>query len=257
MPATVTRDSRVNAEVGPATVEKQLEALGFETERQFYRTDMGPNVVGTLKGRFSDATVVLGAHYDSRSANGNSPTDPAPGANDDGSGSASLLEAARVLTTAELSYDYTLVVAFFSGEEQGLFGSKALAAKLKADNTDVIAMLQSDMVAYRAPGNPIEIGLVDRNTSPFLNDALFTIYELYLPATVRLGYTSVCCTDSLSFNELGFLATAQFESLSSRVLDPMYHNVGDVVDRADFDIDGELATHCHALVASALTFLGV
>jgi len=68
----------------------------------------------------------------------------APGANDDGSGTALALELARIMSTRK--WRNTLVFVAFSGEEQGLYGSKALAARAVAENWKVDAVLSNDMV---------------------------------------------------------------------------------------------------------------
>src|SRR4030095_15802633 len=88
------------------------------------------NVIARRPGaRPGSGKYVLGAHYDSiarRTPNWNHQTDPAPGADDNGSGVACLIEAARVLLQEQ--YDFDLEFCFFSGEEQILLGSKAYVA---------------------------------------------------------------------------------------------------------------------------------
>lgn len=101
------------------------------------------NVGCVLPGR-SARRVYLVAHYDSRATDPLDATSDAPGANDDGSGVAVLLEAARVL--APRRFDATIVLLAVAGEEQGLFGSKQHAAALRAAGTEVTAVLSDDIV---------------------------------------------------------------------------------------------------------------
>ncbi len=89
--------------------------------------------------------IVICAHYDSIAmARMNDPEAPAPGANDDGSGSSLVLEAARVLSKEK--FPATIVYAIFPGEEQGLFGSKGFAKMVKAEGWKVEAVLSNDIV---------------------------------------------------------------------------------------------------------------
>ena len=89
--------------------------------------------------------IVLCAHYDTIAmARMNDPDAPAPGANDDGSGTSLVLEAARVLSRQK--FPATIVYALFPGEEQGLFGSKAFARMAKAEGWHIEAVLSNDIV---------------------------------------------------------------------------------------------------------------
>jgi hypothetical protein len=103
------------------------------------------NLVATLRGSTSPGRVyVVTGHYDSRVTDLLDSTSDAPGADDDASGVAAVLELARVLATRPLAA--TVVFAAVAGEEQGLFGSTFLAAQLKAAGTDVQGMVSNDIV---------------------------------------------------------------------------------------------------------------
>lgn len=88
--------------------------------------------------------VIVAGHIDSRVSDVMDFTSDAPGANDNGSGSALVMEAARVL--AGEKFDGTIVYALLSGEEQGLWGGKLLAATARARGWKVRAMLNNDIV---------------------------------------------------------------------------------------------------------------
>jgi acetylornithine deacetylase/succinyl-diaminopimelate desuccinylase-like protein len=117
------------------------------------------NVVATLKGSQPEATdriYVVSGHYDSMC---NSPTDAkcdAPGANDDASGTAAVLEMARVM--AKYEFDATIVFMAVAGEEQSLLGSTHFAEQAKQKNWNVDAMFTNDIVGSTLGGN----GLRDR-----------------------------------------------------------------------------------------------
>src|SRR5689334_17316042 len=144
---------------GRMTVEKQT----YEQQKaaRVPQPTMLTNIVATLKGSQPQATnriYVVSGHYDSMC---NSPTDAkcdAPGANDDASGTAAVLEMARVM--AKFEFDATIVFMTVAGEEQGLLGSTHFAEEAKQKNWTVDAMFTNDIVGNTLGGN----GIRDRNT---------------------------------------------------------------------------------------------
>jgi Zn-dependent M28 family amino/carboxypeptidase len=103
------------------------------------------NVIATLKGTASpERFYVVTGHLDSRVTDVLNFTDDAPGADDDGSGVAVVLELARLFATRQ--FPGTLVFATVAGEEQGLYGSAHMAAAMKAAGQDVQGMFSNDIV---------------------------------------------------------------------------------------------------------------
>jgi Peptidase family M28 len=103
------------------------------------------NVIATLKGTASPVRFyVITGHLDSRVTDVLNFTSDAPGADDDGSGVAVVLELARVFATHQ--FPGTLVFATVAGEEQGLYGSAHMAAQMKAAGDDVQGMFSNDIV---------------------------------------------------------------------------------------------------------------
>jgi Peptidase family M28 len=103
------------------------------------------NVIATLKGTASpERFYVITGHLDSRVSDVLNFTDDAPGADDDGSGVAVVLELVRVFATHQ--FPGTLVLATVAGEEQGLFGSAFMAKQMKAAGNDVQGMFSNDIV---------------------------------------------------------------------------------------------------------------
>ncbi|MBI5708665.1 MAG: M20/M25/M40 family metallo-hydrolase [Armatimonadetes bacterium] len=102
-------------------------------------------VVAVLPGR-TNRRILVGGHFDTiNMGQGADPfTARSPGANDDGSGTALALELARILS--QRKWENTLVFCAFSGEEQGLLGSGALAKRAREENWDLEAVLSNDMV---------------------------------------------------------------------------------------------------------------
>lgn len=144
---------------GRMTVEKQ----SYEQPRaaRIPQPTIVTNVVATLKGTQSESAnrvYVVSGHYDSMCS---SPTDAkcdAPGANDDASGTAAVLEMARVM--AKYKFEATMVFMAVAGEEQSLLGATYFAEQAKKNNTDIEAMFTNDIVGNTLGGN----GVRDRRT---------------------------------------------------------------------------------------------
>lgn len=104
------------------------------------------NVVATLKGTNpdDDRIILISAHFDSRAEGDRDSTGFAPGANDDGSGIAALLEMVRIMSTRQ--FPVTIVFTAVSGEEHGLLGASFMAKKAITENWNIIAMLNNDMI---------------------------------------------------------------------------------------------------------------
>jgi Peptidase family M28 len=117
------------------------------------------NVIATLPGTDpSGRTLVVSAHYDSIVSNVLDTTSAAPGADDDASGVAAVLEIARVMSGYK--FGATIVFAAFAGEEQGLFGSTHWAKGAKDRNADIEAVLNNDIIGSRRSAD----GKIDRTT---------------------------------------------------------------------------------------------
>jgi hypothetical protein len=104
------------------------------------------NVIATLKG--TDPTdnriLLVSAHLDTRVEADDDATSFAPGANDDGSGIAAILEMVRIMP--KHPFPATIVFMAVSGEEHGLFGAAHMAKKAKTENWNIVAMLNNDMI---------------------------------------------------------------------------------------------------------------
>ncbi len=110
------------------------------------------NVVAIQRGqKYPDRYVLITGHYDSRASDPNDAISDAPGAVDDASGTAAVIEAARLLSKQR--FDKTIVYGALAGEEQGLFGGQQLAAYAKEQGWQVEAVLNNDIV-----GNSSGIG---------------------------------------------------------------------------------------------------
>jgi len=215
-------------------IVSQFSQFGLKAGTQCWDPRYSCNVVGILQGAtFPSEVIVLGAHYDSRAANSSSPTQRAPGANDDGSGTGTLLQIAKIIAQSKVQFARTIHFVAFGGEEQGLLGSRAYAELMESTKTNVVAMIQNDMIAYRAPNAGLLCGFPLRYTTPSLTNIAIAATNMYSP-TVSTGRNDRCCSDHASFYELGFPAT-DFSDTHGPIVDPEYHKSGDLVNRPGFD----------------------
>ena len=140
---------------GRMEVFLQNEDLEPDGKRINKATNLG-NAIAILKG--TDPTdkriIIISGHLDSRVSDVLNATDFAPGANDDASGVAAVIEAARVLSKSK--FPISILFVAVSGEEQGLLGAKMLADKAKEDQWIIEAVLNNDMIGnngFDAPKN--------------------------------------------------------------------------------------------------------
>ena len=116
------------------------------------------NVYAVLRGTDpanAGRMVLVTGHYDSRNSDTNDVTAPAPGANDDGSGTAVSLECARVLS--QHRFPATIIFLTVAGEEQGLYGSSHFAKMARAQGWNLEAVLNNDIVGGdRTPGDTLQ-----------------------------------------------------------------------------------------------------
>lgn len=164
-------------------LQVSFDAYRLAPEGRITRPTELLNVVAVLPGRTARRIYVSG-HYDSlnlgpgaQPANRVRPSDAparqdptrlpdfnheaeAPGANDDGSGTALTMELARVFAQSGIEFDATLVFACWAGEEQGSFGARAHVQRLRAEMAAVTAVFNNDIVGNTQGGN----GVVDAET---------------------------------------------------------------------------------------------
>ena len=145
-------------------IRNKLIGFGYSENDLFYHEyiEQGyqlKNLICTKKG-VSDKIILLCAHYDTiLIANTEDIVSRAPGANDNASGVSALLEIARIMLS--IKTDYTIQFVFFSGEEQGLWGSKHYAKKMKDNNEDLLLVINMDMCG--------ETGFLSNNNTTFID----------------------------------------------------------------------------------------
>jgi len=152
-----------------------FQEIGLETEYQDYSYIFAPNVIGTLRGLIEpEKVIILIAHIDDMPK-----IPPAPGANDNGSGAAMVINLAKVLSNYRFSH--TIKFILVTGEEQGLVGSSYYASKASKAGENIIAVLNADMIGWEGDGKPEEENLdlsYDENSEGLAN-LFMDVYNLY------------------------------------------------------------------------------
>jgi hypothetical protein len=189
------------------------------------------NVVGTIVGRRNpEKAAVICGHMDCTSED---PNNHAPGAEDNASGTAMAIEAARVLAGEQL--DQTVKFIAFIGEEQGLIGSYHYAAAMRAINADITGVLNFDMIAW--PGGQFGVAIFCDSASYGLAQLEGHLADVYtsLDHTVVVGSYG---SDQLSFQAYGYPATAGAEYGTGY---PYYHTTGDTIGNLSMPLAAEVA----------------
>jgi hypothetical protein len=189
---------RISQETGGRLkVEQQsfVQPVGARVPRPTRLT----NVVATLPGTDSASAqrvIIVSGHYDSMCTSPTNAVDDAPGANDDASGSAAVLEMARVMS--HYKFRATLVFMCVAGEEQGLLGSTYFAEQAKQQNMPIEAMLTNDIIGNTLGGN----GVHDNRTVRLFSEGIST---LETPAEARTRQSVGGEDDSISRQLARFL----------------------------------------------------
>jgi len=235
-----------------AYIEQALTAAGYKVSRQAFDEGLAVNLEAVIAPRSASApTLVVGAHYDS--ARG------APGANDNGSGTAALLELARLLADLRGKADVRIRLAFFANEEPPFFktdrmGSLVYARALadKGQKPDAMFSLETLGFYDEAPGSqhyPFPLGalypdtgnfvafvgtvssrpLVRRAVGEFRAVARFPSVGGTAPGFVQ----GIDWSDHWSFGEIGVPALMITDTAPFRY--PHYHKLTDTPDKLDYD----------------------
>ena len=203
-------------------LKAQLESYGYKgVEVQTFPSgrSTGMNVIATKrpnnKNHDNGQIVIVGAHHDSVSRG--------PGANDDASGTAAVLELARIFASTPTAAEVRF--AFFGAEENGLVGSRYYANQMSAEEIErTVAMFQMDMVGARDAGHL---------TMFTLDGQANTVTDLAASAASRVSlneippYSTLGRSDHVPFHEKGIPAALFIHT----PLEPWYHTSEDTIDK--------------------------
>jgi Zn-dependent M28 family amino/carboxypeptidase len=214
-----------------------MVALGYQTSRMPITVGAGhsANLVGDRAGVGPNrGLVIVTAHLDSINLAGG-PAAAAPGADDNGSGSAGVLELGRLLSSRSWQHDLRLIL--FGGEEEGLFGSKQYVATLPpADQARIRAVLNMDMIATRNTATPTVL-LEGAAVSVPQIDALASAAATYTGLTVETSLNPFA-SDHVPFITAGMPAVLTIEGGDSA--NGHIHSANDTLNFIDWSYATEI-----------------
>ena len=197
---------------------EKFQSYGISAEMQNYRPN-GYNVVATKSGTvYPNEQFIICAHYDDM------PTGTtAPGADDNASGVATVLEAARILN--QYSFDYTLKFIAFDEEELGLYGSWAYADTAYKYGVIIRGVINLDMIAWDG-NNDYEISVGSNETSMPLMESFTDILRIYQPV-LSPHLIIATASDHARFWNRNYQALLAIEEYPGD-FNPRYHTVNDL-----------------------------
>lgn len=222
-----------NAFAASDWIASRMEALGLEVEQQPFNANtwMGsgaaaPNVIGIQRGTlYPDTYVVCGSHFDSFSYEAMMGGGTAPGADDNATGVASVLESARIMTQYE--FEYSIIYCAYGCEEMGLYGSEAYASRCQQQSMDIIGYFNNDMNGYLY-GDQIHIDCIYPNSVEPIGTYYMNVGEVYYPELpIRHVNFNQGDSDHTSFNNHGYMGIYPFEDYEH--YSPYIHTPNDLI----------------------------
>jgi Zn-dependent M28 family amino/carboxypeptidase len=244
-------------------IEREFKAYGLSVESDFfrYREQTFRNIIGRCGSVQSLPLVLVGAHMDSVAGT--------PGADDNASGVAVLLETARLIARAQLALQ--VLFCAFNLEELNMIGSTALAKKLNAAGAKIQAMISLEMLGYcdSRPASqklPVGFGGLYPDRGDFIgvignwrSDALLRRFSVLMREVPGLGVQTLSVpgngrlipaarlSDHAPFWDLGYPALMLTDTAFYR--NPHYHRPTDTLDTLDLDF---MAKICAAVVRALI-----
>ena len=205
------------------------------------------NVIATLPGKNTNEICIVGGHYDSiiSTIQANS---PAPGADDNASGTTMPLEIARVFKKMKYTPECTVKFLAFGAEELGLLGSADYAAKCLQNGTNIKLMINADMISYTS--KPVSSSTVSiyyySGCESWLGFAK-SMMSKYSQLTPVNGGLNSSGSDSYSFWKKGYQVIYYMESQFS----PFYHSTADTIGNYSMPYCAEIIKGACALLINA------
>jgi len=231
-----SRNSTVAAYVDAARdqIIARLQSMGYSPQIVQWSAQHGDNIRVDIPGATKPTEwVVIGAHYDS--INGQGSSFAAPGADDNGSGSSAVLEIARVLKTGG-PFERSIRLMWFAGEEYGLLGSNAAASTSASTGENIVGMLNTDMNAYRAPGDTRDVDFATNSTSSALTAFCNAMGQQYVSGWLStFGVLTAGTSDHASYTSYGYASVFPFEDLTQYY--PNIHTASDSYPQSTTDFD--------------------
>lgn len=199
-----------------------------------------PSLVTVIGKDKPGPAVVIGAHMDTLDGR-------MPGAGDDASGSASLMEMARVLTHSSRRLDHPVYLIWYAAEERGLVGSQYVVSHFLQESIPVKAVMQLDMTGFRNDPSDSTMWVYRDYTDDHLSDFVAELIHAYLNVPVGESKCGYACSDHASWMEKGIPAVFPCET------DFEHHNVA--IHSSDDTIDKLSPEHMINFTKLGLAFV--
>lgn len=203
------------------------------------------NVIAPVEGIEDDSISIIGAHYDSF-ASGVNPFVTAPGANDNASGMAAVMEIARIIKGSRLRPKHSVLFIAYAAEELGLNGSRYQAEKSAANGDKIIMMINHDMISYVAnpSAKPWYLNIIHYENSSDLRDDAALLCDALSNLVSYSDNTSNERSDSYPYYLNGYKAIFFHQS----DIEDTYHTPGDRTSVCNFEYAGEVVKVSCALL---------
>lgn len=199
------------------------------------------NIVAVIPGKIAPERMVLAcAHYDSTSSD---PLVSAPGADDNASGTAAILELARIL--AKENFNFSIGLLCVSAEEWGLYGSAHYARQARAEGAEIIAVVNLDMIAYPGAGQRVLDVIGDRQSEWLVDRFIAAAQPLLELRLAKVIDPYMIWSDHSSFWDQGYAALCGIENSDN----PYYHRTSDTLATLDLAFAAEAVQASLAAVA--------
>jgi len=198
-----------------------LKKFGLRTENHQYSAE-GRNVIATQPGiKDTSKIYIVCGHYDSISS-----SEKAPGADDNASGTAGVMEIARILSKKKL--DYTVKYAFWDEEEIGLIGSNAYTKMVKDEQVKILGVLNLDMISYDSNNDSRTLIVSDQKSNWIIPQIKKVNKNYNLGLIFDIDSTgNLTASDHSAFWNQGYPAVLLIEPLSD--LNKFYHTSNDLL----------------------------
>ncbi|MCF8406034.1 MAG: M28 family peptidase [Bacteroidales bacterium] len=213
-------------------IKERLDNYGLEVTDQVYTTS-GRNIFALQEGLvYPEQYYIICAHYDAVDFYC---------ADDNGSGSAAVLETARIFS--EMEFEYSIIYALWDEEEIGLIGSEYFASQADITDEDILSVINMDMIAWDGDDDmAVEIHSSFTASSNVLSDYIVEVNNLYgLGLTPSIEIPGTSASDHSRFWNHGYKAVLLIEEYYGGDFNPYYHSEQDRIEILNMPYFHEMA----------------
>ncbi|MGL5742474.1 MAG: aminopeptidase LapA [Legionella sp.] len=205
---------------------ESMAKMSGRTDTETFFVDTGrykqPSLVTVIGKDIHAPAVVIGAHMDTLDGR-------MPGAGDDGSGSATNMEMARVLLSSNTTFKRPIYIIWYAAEERGLVGSQYVVEYFQDHNIPIKAAIQFDMTGYRVHRDDPTMWVFTDYTDNNLSNFVAQLIKTYIHVPVDYSECGYGCSDHASWDEIGVPAAFPCES-NFEEHNPYIHSASDTME---------------------------